>query len=599
MATSMLATAQLNNADYFILAAYFAVNLGIGAYFYRRMRGMKDYFSGGQRIPWWLSGISFYMSCFSVFAFVIYSALAYQYGWLPITLFWAYIPATLLGAFVFAPRWRRARIDSPVEYLESRINATLRQLCAWQGVPVKIIDDSLKLVATGIFVSASLGFPLKSCILWSGLIMLAYTFLGGLWAVTVTDFVQFVVMIAAVLVLFPLAISHAGGLGHLVQDSPAGFFHPVGGPYGWVYVGSMVFMYCLSFSSVHWQLIQRYTCVRDEKETHRVGMCVTVLHLVTPIFMFLPAIAARQFLPANTVPEQVYPTLCATLLPNGLLGLIIAAMLSATMSMLSGDYNVCAGVLTNDVYRRLVRPHAGQRELVVVGRLMTLLIGFISMGIAFVVVWGMDRGHGNDKLFRAMVQLFSIATAPVAVPMIAGLLSKRITPTGALCGFLVGLLTGLCLFFLLPDAIVVSGTTFQRENAILFIAALTTLGWTILASRRDVLLSDERERIDAFMRKLDTPIGQLEEDDDPTAPGDSSRQVSPLGISGVMVMLVGVMMAAIVPWVPDRFASRLNLGVALALLAVGATMILYARRSTRRAREAINRPLKDHNRTAG
>jgi SSS family solute:Na+ symporter len=586
----LLATAaMLNGADYFILTAYFTVNLGIGVYFYSFIRGMKDYFSGGQQIPWWLSGISFYMSCFSVYAFVIYSALGYQYGWLPITLFWAYIPATLLGAFVFAPRWRRARIDSPVEYLETRFNGALRQLTAWQGAPVKLIDDSLKLVATGIFISRILDLPLEWSILAAGLIMLAYTFLGGLWAVTVTDFVQFVVMIAAVVVLVPLSLDKVGGVAAFVQASPQGFFHPVCDKYGWIYVGSMTFMFCLSFSSVHWQLIQRYTCVRDEKETHRVGLCVTFLHLVTPIAMFLPAMAARQYLPADTIPEQVYPVLCTTLLPNGLLGLVIAAMLAATMSMLSGDCNVCASVLTNDVYRRHVRPRASQRELVVVGRLVTLLIGLTSIGIALFLVWRHEGGHpagggqGDDSLFRAMVQLFSIATAPVAVPMIAGLLSRRITPKGALAGYLTGLFTGLTLYFMLPASIVVHGEVLQKENVILLVTVAVTLAWTVLVSRPGRLRPEERRRIDAFLNKLATPIGQLDEDRPADlgrghpAGGGEGRRISPFGISGAMVVLVGLMMLGITPWLAPGYAFKLDLGLAVALLAIGLLMIVYAR----------------------
>ncbi|HSW46182.1 MAG TPA: sodium:solute symporter family protein [Phycisphaerae bacterium] len=575
----ILAAAKLNSADYFVLIAYFAVNLGIGAYFYRHMRGMKDYFSGGRSIPWWLSGISFYMSCFSVYAFVVYSGLGYQYGWLPITLFWAYIPATLIGAFVFAPKWRRARIDSPVEYLETRFNAVLRQLTAWQGVPVKLIDDSLKLVATGIFVSRSLGLPLEWSILGAGLIMLAYTFAGGLWAVAVTDFVQFVVMIAAVLILVPLSLERVGGLGRFIQDSPDGFFHPVCPNYGWLYVGSMTFMFILSFSSVHWQLIQRYTCVRDEKETRRVGLCVTFLHLVTPIAMFLPAMAARIYLPADTVPEQVYPTLCTTILPNGLLGLVIAAMLAATMSMLSGDFNVCAGVLTNDVYRRLIRPQASQRELVVVGRLTTLLIGSISIGIALLLAWRYKHGQGDDSLFRAMVQLFSIATAPVAVPMIAGLISRRITPNGALAGFIAGLAVGLLMFFQLPSSIDLGGTPIQKENVILLAAAAATLAATVIGSILFVMRPGERERVEGFIRRLNTPIGELPEDHETDQPdGRPARRISAFGISGLMVVLVGLILAGIIPWVRPGSAFRLNLVTSLVLLTVGAIMMLHARR---------------------
>ncbi len=216
----------IQGPDYVMLVGYFVLMLGIGLYFYRYMRGMKVYFSGGNKIPWWLAGVSFYMSSFSAYAFVIYSGLCFQFGWVGITLFWVTIPATVISVTFFATRWRRARIDSPVEFLESRYSALVRQLFVWTGLPVGIIDDSLKLIATGTIVHVGMGFSLEASIIACGLIMLAYTFMGGLWAVTVTDFVQFVILAVAVLALFPLSIAKAGGFQSIVANTPPGFFAP-------------------------------------------------------------------------------------------------------------------------------------------------------------------------------------------------------------------------------------------------------------------------------------------------------------------------------------------------------------------------------------
>ena len=214
----------IQGPDYVMLIGYFVLMLGIGLYFYRFMRGMKVYFTGGNKIPWWLAGVSFYMSSFSAYAFVIYSGLCFKLGWVGVTLFWVMIPATIISVTFFATRWRRARIDSPVEFLESRYSALVRQLFVWLGLPVGIIDDSLKLIATGTIVHVGMGFSLETSIIACGLIMLAYTFMGGLWAVTVTDFVQFVILAVAVLALFPLSIAKAGGFQSLVDHTPPGFF---------------------------------------------------------------------------------------------------------------------------------------------------------------------------------------------------------------------------------------------------------------------------------------------------------------------------------------------------------------------------------------
>ena len=247
--------------DYMMLSGYFVIMLGIGIYFYRYMRGMKDYFTGANTIPWWLSGVSFYMTSFSVAAFVFYPSLCYRYGWVGVTLLWVAVPATIFSVTLFAKRWRRARIDSPVEYLEMRYGPVLRQLFAWQGVPVKIIDDGIKLYATGKFISICADIPITYSILGAGGVMLLYTFMGGVWAVSVTDFVQFVVLSAGLLVILPLSIHRAGGLAQILDNSPEGFFNPTSAEFGWSYVIPLVMLYGLAWSSINWSLIQRYYCV--------------------------------------------------------------------------------------------------------------------------------------------------------------------------------------------------------------------------------------------------------------------------------------------------------------------------------------------------
>lgn len=578
-----LAKVTLHPADAFVLVSYFLITLCIGLYFYRLMRGMKDYFSGGNRIPWWLSGVSHYMSTFSVFAFIVNSALVFQYGLVGIAVFWAQIPGTLLCALVFSRRWRRARIDSPVEFLESRYSPAMRQLVAWYGIPVKVIDDALKLVAVATFIAGSVGLPVPQGMLLAGVVILAYTFMGGLWAVAVTDFVQFVVLVAAVIVLFVLSLVKAGGLGIVLTQAPAGFLWPVNAEYGWFYLGAMVFLYALSMSSVHWQLIQRFCCVPDEKEARKMGLLVASLQLITPALMFLPALAAHQFLAVDTPPRSVYPTLCTYLLPAGLLGLMLAAMLASTMSMLSGDYNVCASVLTNDVYRRLIRPRATQRELVLVGRLATLVVGVLALGLAYALV-----GLGGEDMFRTMVTLFSIATAPVAVPMILGLLSKRMTSAGGLAGCLAGLALGLTLFAALPRQVQFLGVETKIENIILFASALTTGAIMTVVSRLAPQSQQERARIAPFLQRLSTPVGKHVDDRAPAEQG--SQAVSPFRVVGISIMCVAAVMLLVAPFVAGRAALGLDVGIGLVLLVLGGLMTLRSRTPAARAEPAATRP---------
>ncbi len=106
--TWLFAETTIGGPDYFMLGGYFVLMFGIGLYFYRSMRGMKAYFSGENQIPWWLAGVSFYMSSFSAYGFVVYSGLCFKFGWVGVTLFWVMVPATIISAMFFAARWRRA-----------------------------------------------------------------------------------------------------------------------------------------------------------------------------------------------------------------------------------------------------------------------------------------------------------------------------------------------------------------------------------------------------------------------------------------------------------------------------------------------------------
>jgi solute:Na+ symporter, SSS family len=574
------AVAKLAGPDYFILIAYFTLMLGIGIYFYQYMEKMKDFFSGGNQIPWWLSGVSFYMASFSAFAFIYYSSVGYMYGWVAITLFWVTVPATLIGVLLFAKRWRRARITSPVEYLESRYSSTIRQLFAWHGIPVRIVDDSLKLIAISMFLSVGLGIKPTAGIFWAGAIMTAYTFMGGLWAVAVTDFVQFVVLAAAITILLPLSIVRAGGISHMLHNAPPNFFHWTSAEYDWRYVACAVLLYAISFSSLNWALIQRYFCVPRERDALKVGWLVVVLYIVGTPIMFLPAIAGRFFLPEIVGPDfdtkQVYPMVCAQVLPVGMLGLIIAAMFSSTMSALSSHYNVCANVLTIDVYQRLFRPKATQRELVFIGRAMTLVVGFLCMGIAFLLVGGKD-----DSQFRYMVTLFSIATAPVGLPMLLGILSRRTTNYGALAGFLVGMAVGLGIFLAYPDKMHVLGSDWPRENIILLATTVTTLASMVVVSRLFPRSAAEAERTDAFLNRLQIPVGQLPEDQHLFERKAGGKVVSPFRVVGICVLIIGLMMLGILPWADTHLARMLDLGIGGVLAVLGGVVVWQSGRASK------------------
>lgn len=512
MKTVFLKTMQtgLHTADHIIIVGYFALLTLIGVYFWKRMKHVRDFFTGGNAIPWWLSGVSFYLTGFSAFTFVAYSEMAYRFGFVAVTLAWSASVAMVAGTILLAERWRRAGIMSPVEFLETRYSPAIRQVLAWAGLPLKIIDDGLKIYATGVFVSVGLGYDLKTSILVSGVVMLLYTFMGGLWAVVVTDFIQFIILTLGVLVLFPLVFSHISSIDAFTTGAPGGFLAPVSAPFSPLYVLAFYLLIMLSYNG-NWAFAQKFYSVRDERAARKAGMLAVALKVVGPPLFILPAMAARSLMPEllepPNNPQFTYAALSLKFLPAGLMGLMIAAMFSATMSTLSGDYNVMASVITEDIYRRLFDKQATQRRLIVVGRIATLVVGALTITIGIILIASARKG-----LFEVMVTVFGLFVGPMLIPMLAGLLIRRVTWRGAAAGIATGFACGLTLY--LYKVFVLSANPAIDPNWLRYdyeaISILTNFSVTILAIALTTMLQkvpdEERARIDRFFTRLSTPV---------------------------------------------------------------------------------------------
>jgi SSS family solute:Na+ symporter len=439
-----------------------------------------------------------------------------------------------------------------VQFLETRFNSFIRQLFAWAGIPVKIFDDALKVFATGLFVSVSVGVNLQIAILVCGAVMIAYTFLGGLWALVVTDYVQFLMKAIAILLLFPLAIRSAGGWDRAVSNLPAGFFRPVGEPYGWLYVAGFTGLIIISYNA-SWSLAQKYYSVADEREASKAAYCAAALNLVGAPLMILPAIIGRNLLPdliAQNRTADVYVMLILKLLPVGMIGIIMAAMFSATMAVVSADFNAIASVLTKDVYQRLFRPGAQEGDLLVVGRLATLLLGVITTILSLWI--GLSR---QQALFNTMVTVLGLFMAPTFLPLLAGLTSRRLNWQGALGGFVAGLTTGSAM--LVYKNLRIVGTDYTFEG----ISLLANIGMTIVG----MIVGTTLGKPPAVFANLDRPITP---DEVPAASENPASRV--LGLStisvGGLLGVAGLLSGA-------ELARTIDVAAGAALVVIG--VVLY------------------------
>ena len=499
----------LGVADYLVVAAFFAVMIGVGVYFSRKSKSSEQFFGGDKSIPWWLSGISFYMNSFSALAFVMYSALAYKFGWVPVTVSWLSVPAVLLGAWFLAVRWRRAAKGSPIDYIATRYTPKMCSTLAVLGLPMQLLDNALKLLAIGTVVGVGMGFPLFWAICISGVIIVLYTFLGGLKATLTCDFIQFLVILVVVFALPPLCLGRLaaldGGSGFVhgfqvfLDKVPDGFFNFTNGQYGWIYM--IVFFCCVgSTLSTNWSLVQRYYSTKSEKDAKKMAYLVATLLFVGPPLFFFPAMAARVFMPeldlndANAM-NAVYATLCKTVLPTGMIGMVIAAMFSATMSSLAGNFNAAAAVMVNELYLRIDKAATAARRMVA-ARVATVFVGAGVVALTFV----MQYAQGADDLFNLSNKVFGVFLPPIAIPMLCGVFVKSFSKRAGMTGLVGGIAVGLALF-------VAGGWhPFLREMVWIFpLTAISTIAFLAIGTALFPDSPEEREEVESFFRQITTP----------------------------------------------------------------------------------------------
>ena len=390
---------------------------GVGLFFGWFVKDIKDYFKGGNTIPWQISAVSNFMGSLSTFVFVAYAGIAYSSGIVGVTVLWCTIPPFIFAALVMGKRWVRSRIITPVEFLETRFNIQTRQLFSWIGLGMRFLDNMVRQYAIGVFLIAATDLSFLEAVIFSGIITTLFTIVGGVWAVVVMDSLQFVILVFVSVLLVPLSLEATGGLGSLMARHPEHFdwfADPKGQP---LWLGVYYLMVLLKYNG-NWVFIQRFYSVKDESATRKLGYLSALLLFIFPIIFLLPAIAAVDILPNLADPEQAYVSVAIELLPAGLLGLMIAAMFSATMSSLNSEFNVMSGVLTNDIYKRLIHPHASEERLMWVARINIVLVGFVVVfGALFVGELG-----GAFEANKLLTGLFAL---PLAIPLVLGLLFRK------------------------------------------------------------------------------------------------------------------------------------------------------------------------------
>jgi len=569
--------ASIQLPDYLVLLAYFVVIITVGLSFTRYIRQSKDYFAAGNVMPWWLAGTSFYKASFSALLFVIYSEIAYKYGIVAIVIMWISPVCIVLGGYFTARKWRRSRVVTPLGFMERRYNKLVHQVFVWTGLPLRLLDNSLKILSTSIIFAVALrglGVTMVQFMIVIGVIMILYSFLGGQLAIMVTDFVNVTILAASVITLFVLTLGQLGGLGGFFRNLPAGFLNPAPEPYGWSYLVFTVFLITVLTYSASWALVQKYNTLKSEKEITKMIVWVAVLMFVMPPVFFFPGLAARILIPNLENAKEVYALISMKILPVGLVGFMLSAVIGSTMSMLGSEFNTLSGVLTRDFYKKKIRPNLSEKEEIFTGRAFTIVIGALTVLLA--ILFNALKGF---SLMDIMFRIFSAFGPAIMIPLVFGLLFRKFNARGALWGVAAGLITGVVL--VLANVFLVQAYAEQMKtdprldfwlrsgwnSAATFLSVAATVAGMWLGTAGKPTPEEEKARAGEFFEDLKKPFLFEEK---------AEKPMSPFYIIGFTLMAFGILVAAVSVGVllgaRDNRAFTIDLIVALALVAVGGLM---------------------------
>ncbi|WP_020208760.1 sodium:solute symporter family protein [Gilvimarinus chinensis] len=553
----------MNVIDSVVILVFTLLVLACGLSFSRSGKSMNSFYAAGGALPWWMSGLSLFMSFFSSGTFVTWGSIAYSQGFVAMTIQWTMAIAGILVGLFIAPRWNRTKALTASEYIRDRLGARVQKTYTYILLLIGSFSTGAFLYPVAKIVEVSTGIPLAVSIAILGLMILAYTAVGGLWAVIVTDILQFVVLTAAVIIVVPLALDRVGGVSGFFAQAPSELFAPVSGDYTWTFI--VVFgLYNLFFIAGNWPYVQRYTSVATPADAKKVGLLFGGLYFISPIVWMLPPMVYRVLNPdlAGLADEGAYLLISKEILPVGMLGLMLGAMIFATSSSVNTAINLFSGVIANDIYKNL-KPDASDRSLVRVGRLATVALGLVTIAVALFI----------PKMGGIVSFVFTVAAmtgGALFLPPVWALFSKYQTGTMLLRVSLFTLAINAFFKFVVPA---VWGVSLNREQE-----TLLGIGLPVLLLAIGELMARHRGLEALQYRKYKV----LEQAKHEAAASVSPSQYQADNRHGLRVIAVGVFTIGLIMLVLSVIAeasASLVAAIAGLIMALGAAMYFRQRQN--------------------
>ena len=433
--------AEFGALNWIIVLVYLAANLGLGWALSRQVQSAADYSLGTRMAPWWAIGISVIATYVSALSFLGGPAWAYGDGMAALAIHVNY-PLVIFGVVVFfLPFFYNSGVASIYEYLEQRFGPASRSVMALLFLITQTITTASMITATALVITFATGLDAATSILVITAIVLFYTILGGMNAVIWTDVLQGgILFVGAGIILWSLLGEVAPLSGALSELSAAGKLNPINtdldfsvAPTIWAGVFAMT-LFHLTVYGGNQMMVQRALAAKslgDAKKSYiMMGYAAFFIYF---LFFFIGALLFVYFdgKPFAETNEIILIFAQALEIP-GLLGILAAAILSASMSSASSAFNSLATISVSDFYQRFFVRNASEAHYLIASRIFTVVWGLVALPIAFMFVE--SQGSILENLTKAASYFVGAKLALFGM----GFFSRHVNEAGLLTGVVAG-----------------------------------------------------------------------------------------------------------------------------------------------------------------
>jgi SSS family solute:Na+ symporter len=409
-----------------VILLYFAVLIAVGIVGSRKAKTSEDFALAGRNL-----GMFMYLGCLAAVilggASTIGTAkLGYQFG---ISGLW-FVTMIGLGIMIlgvlFMKRISVFKVTTISEMLGKRYGSETRLISALVAAIYTLMVAVTQVIGMGTIINAVLGWDITFSMVIGGAIVLFYTILGGMWSVTMTDIIQFVVMTVGIFFcMLPISLSHVGGWETLLTKLPADHWNLSN-------IGvDKILQYFLLYSLgmvVSQDIWQRVFTARTAKISRNGAVYAGVYSILYALALSIIGMCAFLVLPSAKETQNVFADMAVSILPTGILGLVLASVCSALMSTASGTLLASATLLTNDIMKQYWFKNVDDKQSILLSRITTLAIGLLAIIFA---IWIQD-------VLVALDVAYAILSGAIFVPVVLGFFWKKATAKAGFYSIVIG-----------------------------------------------------------------------------------------------------------------------------------------------------------------